>query len=94
MSRGGFSISAAHRGMPRRAMFLQHGQGHVTENTCVAELVSCNASPSLLHIALSDPTSVENLLERAAGSSPSDFTWQAIHKSVCFSEGYECAWLH
>ena len=33
MSRGGFSISAAHRGMPRRAMFLEHAP--YKEGTCV-----------------------------------------------------------
>ena len=33
MSRGGFSISAAHRGLPRRAMFLDYVQSE--ESTCV-----------------------------------------------------------
>jgi hypothetical protein len=32
MSRGGFSISAAHRGLPRRAMFLEYVQSE--ESTC------------------------------------------------------------
>ena len=33
MSRGGFSISAANRGLPRRAMVLKHDRNK--ENTCV-----------------------------------------------------------
>ena len=33
MSKGGFSISAAHAGQPRRAMFLEHAQ--FQEGTCV-----------------------------------------------------------
>ncbi len=36
MSKGGFSVSAANRGLPRRAMVLDHAQSK--PNTCVSRV--------------------------------------------------------
>ena len=45
MSKGGFSVSAAHAGQPRRAMFLEHAQ--FQEGTCAADPIPCFGPYSL-----------------------------------------------